>query len=341
MQIFHSPFFILHSCALLRASQAAILTLDGLSVVLRGLVGRRRVVFSSSGGLNRHSRDPIGPGRSFASSLTAAGEGLFTVLFPSNCRICQAPLTVISALPVCKQCLRSLHRIAGPVCAACGERLTSVYLSERDGAPLCGMCLRVEPVFTRAAAYGSYESGLRELIHLLKYQHVRPAASVLGRMLAEVITDIAEVFAEQAPDVVPVPLHAAKLRQRGFNQSELIARAALKLAPGGLELKLNTALLMRQKDTESQTGLTPHQRRENMRGAFHVLRSAEIVGRDVLLVDDVFTTGTTASECARVLRRAGAQRVFVVTVARVLKPEAERAEPEEDLGKPVSLAAHA
>lgn len=266
---------------------------------------------------------------------------MFAVLFPSNCRLCRAPLALISTLPVCKDCLRRLRPIAGPVCAACGERLTSVYLSERDGAPLCGMCLRVEPVFTRASAYGSYEAGLRDLIHLLKYQHVRPAANVLGRMLAEVVAELREAFSDRPPIVVPVPLHLAKLRQRGFNQSELIARAALKLKPDGLDLRLNTALLVRQKPTESQTGLTPHQRRENVRGAFRIQRPAEVDGRDVLLVDDVFTTGTTASECARVLRRAGAQRVFVVTVARVLKPEVERVQPEEEFNKPDSMAAHA
>jgi ComF family protein len=241
-------------------------------------------------------------------------------------------------LPVCQECLRSLRPIAGPLCAACGERLTSVHLSERDGAPLCGMCLRVEPVFNRAAAYGSYQAGLRDLIHLLKYQHVRPAANLLGRMLAEVIADVAEAFAVEPPVVIAVPLHAIKVRQRGFNQSELIARAALKLKPAALDLRLNTGVLAREKATESQTGLTPHQRRENLRAAFRVHRPNEVAGRDVLLIDDVFTTGATVSECARVLRRAGAERVFVATVARVLKPEAERVDPEK---QPVSMAAHA
>ena len=203
------------------------------------------------------------------------------------------------------------------------------------------MCLQNEPVFTRAAAYGSYQEGLRDLLHLLKYQHVRPAAGVLGRMLAEVIADLAEAFGSQPPVVIAVPLHAAKLRQRGFNQSELIARAALKLRPAALNVNVNTAVLARHKATESQTGLTPQQRRENLRGAFRVRRPAEIQGRDVLLVDDVFTTGATVSECARVLRRAGAERVFVATVARVLKPEAARVTPPEELEKPVSLAAHA
>jgi ComF family protein len=255
--------------------------------------------------------------------------------------LCQAPLASISRLPVCDDCLRRLHPIAGPLCAACGERLTSVHLSERDGAPLCGMCLQNEPVFTRAAAYGSYQEGLRDLLHLLKYQHVRPAAGVLGRMLAEVIADLAEAFGSQPPVVIAVPLHPAKLRQRGFNQSELIARAALKLRPAALDVNVNTAVLARHKATESQTGLTPQQRRENLRGAFRVQRPAEIQARDVLLVDDVFTTGATVSECARVLRRAGAERVFVATVARVLKPEAARVAPPEELEKPVSLAAHA
>ncbi len=185
-----------------------------------------------------------------------------------------------------------------------------------------------EPPFARASAYGSYDGGLRDLVHLLKYDRVRPAASVLGRMLAEVVADVAEDFGEEVPVVVPVPLHASKLRQRGFNQSELIARAMLKLRPAALELRLNTSALVRHRATNSQTGLTPPQRRENMRGAFRVERRDQISGRDILLIDDVFTTGTTASECARVLRRAGAGRVFIATVARVMKPEAQRAEAD-------------
>lgn len=193
----------------------------------------------------------------------------------------------------------------------------------------CGACQRLEPMFARAAAYGSYEGGLRELIHLLKYEQVRPSASVLGRMLGEAMAMLKPLFSQVSPLVIPVPLHAAKMRQRGFNQSELIARAALKApALAGISLALPTSVLERARATVSQTGLTRHQRRENIRGAFRVLRPEEVAGRDVLLVDDVFTTGTTVSECARVLRKAGAQRVWVATVARVLRPEASYAVPE-------------
>ena len=164
-------------------------------------------------------------------------------------------------------------------------------------------------------AYGSYDGGLRELVHLLKYNGVRPAANVLGRMLAEALTALEPAFEQHLADmfdrrvlVIPVPLYKAKRRQRGFNQAELIARSGAEVLFRADGLQLGADLLLRTRDTHSQIGLTSHQRRENLRGAFAVARAAEVTGREVLLVDDVYTTGTTASECARVLRRAGAAR---------------------------------
>jgi ComF family protein len=276
-------------------------------------------VFSSSGDPARGSASL---GQKLALSFSAAADGLFAVLFPSLCRFCARPLTKLSRVPVCDACLDKIQAMDGPLCAACGERVPGLRRSERD-APLCNACSQEEPAFTRAAAYGSYDAGMRELIHLLKYDHVRPAAALLGRMLAEVIAGLAEQF-DGPPVVIPVPLHRSKLRQRGFNQSELIAGAALKLHPAALDVRPNVSAMVRCKNTDSQTGLTPSQRRENMRGAFVVVRPEDVRGRDILLIDDVMTTGTTASECARVLRRAGANKVLVATVARVLKPEPAR-----------------
>ena len=256
-------------------------------------------------------------------------ESLFAVLFPSDCRICGTALVKISRLPVCQECLEAMSPIAGGVCAVCGERLFSSYaVAGSEGEVRCGLCRRVEPAFARAAAYGSYESGLRELIHLLKYGGVRPAANVLGRMLAEAIAMLEPEFPPELV-VVPVPLHGTRLRQRGFNQAELIARAAMKIRQPDNRLLL-CSVLERKRETTSQIGLTSHQRRENLRGAFGVLHPEAVKGREVLVVDDVYTTGATVSECARVLRRAGATRVWVATVARTLKISAQHVEIRPD-----------
>jgi ComF family protein len=248
-------------------------------------------------------------------------------LFPSDCRICGMPLVRISRLPVCQECLDAMRPIAGGVCAICGERLFSSYaFAGPPGEPRCGLCRRIEPAFARATAYGSYESGLRELIHLLKYGGVRPAANVLGRMLAEAIAVIEPDFPADSMVLVPVPLHRTKFRQRGFNQAELIARAAMKASRPEDRLRLCAGVLERKRETTSQTGLTSHQRRENLRGAFGVAQPEAVKGREALVVDDVYTTGATVSECARVLRRAGATKVWVATVARTLKISAQHVE---------------
>jgi ComF family protein len=304
---------------------------------------RREDVFSSSGDRTRPTRADNAAKGSFIASWFAESwlaESLFASLFPADCRICGHPLTRISRLPVCNDCLDTMRPIAGGLCAICGERLVSPHaFAGEHGDTRCGLCHRVEPPFAKAAAYGSYEGGLRDLIHMLKYQQVRPAANVLGRMLAEVFATLEPSFGVARLAVVPVPLYAAKLRQRGFNQAELMARVAMKLAPERGRYAMADAL-ERIRDTQSQIGLTRHQRRENLRGAFQVKHPEKVSGNEVLLVDDVFTTGTTVSECARVLRRAGATRVWVATVARTLKVEAQRVVLEPDSDADRRMAAH-
>ncbi|MGH9493502.1 MAG: ComF family protein [Candidatus Sulfotelmatobacter sp.] len=290
--------------------------------------GSREAVFSSSEDQIRVGHVAVN-GPSIASVKTStsrtnwfsrAAEGLFSVLFPSDCRICDLPLLNISRLPVCPDCIDEIHPIAGKVCSICGERVLSAYAEhDLDGLLQCPVCRRIDRPFERAVAYGSYDGGLRELIHLLKFNGVRPAATVLGRMLADTFEALEPQLAPGTTLVIPVPLYKGKRRQRGFNQAEMVVRSALKAYPARDRFQLAADILLRTRETHSQIGLTSHQRRENLRGAFAVARAPEIAGREVLLVDDVYTTGTTASECARVLRRAGASKVWVATVARTLK----------------------
>jgi len=258
----------------------------------------------------------------FAGFAKRAAATLFFTFFPADCSICGSPLIRVSRIPVCEGCLIALRPLQGSYCSVCGEAL-HIPSPIGAGESRCLLCQRMDPPFERAVAYGSYDGGLRDLIHVLKFQQVRPAADVLGRMLAETMANLAPAMPVGTIAVVPVPLHKRKQAQRGFNQAEMIARSALKRLSRPQRLKkrfaLCTGVLLRRRETGSQIGLTRHQRRENLRGAFAVSDPTRIVNRDILLVDDVYTTGTTASECARVLLRAGAARVWVGTVARTLK----------------------
>jgi ComF family protein len=234
-----------------------------------------------------------------------------------------------------------MRPMRGRLCSVCGERMLASSFSTSPFSPPvsllgsespkaaaedelfpCPLCRRVAPPFAKAVAYGSYQGGLREMVHLLKYHRVFPAAKVLGRMVAEAMIGLEPLLGDETVTVIPVPLHKSKRRQRGFNQAELIAKAALKFHATD-RFHLASHVLVRQRDTDSQIGMTSRQRRENMRGAFAVSSANEVNGgvkdKEALLVDDVLTTGATAAECARVLLKAGASKVWVATAARTLK----------------------
>jgi ComF family protein len=167
-----------------------------------------------------------------------------------------------------------------------------------------------------------YQDELRALLHLLKYERMEPVADRLGSFLAHQILAVEGI--PRKLTVVPVPLFKTKRRQRGFNQSEVLARAAvaaLRRENTAFQLTVATGVLERRRSTQSQAGLTPHQRRANVRGAFFVSAPEKLKGADVLLIDDIYTTGATARACAQALRRAGAASVYVATVARAQRQE--------------------
>jgi ComF family protein len=208
------------------------------------------------------------------------------------------------------------------LCGRCGEALDMEGVRFAGQFPaeglLCSACRIAPPGFERAVAHAVYQDELREMVHLLKYQGMRALARPLGRMLARSIERLeGEVGGELL--VIAVPLFPAKQRQRGYNQAVLLADAVLaelKRSRPGWKLRAAHGAIRRVKDTESQFALTPSGRRRNLQGAFAVNDQSELAGREVLLVDDIYTTGATARGCAQVLRRAGAAKVWVATLAR-------------------------
>jgi ComF family protein len=252
-------------------------------------------------------------------------QSVFSVLFPSDCKLCHTPLDNISRIPVCRECLAEIQPTRAPQCILCGDRLPGAVLLMGDGR--CDHCRDRAPDFDRALSFGEYVDGLRGLIHLLKYESVIPVAAPLGRMLAQPISELLAGSGVAKPLLIPVPLHRSRRRMRGFNQAELIAQAAASHFSPKPEIYIRG--LFRQRDTVSQVGLTREQRIENVRDAFCVADPSRIKCRSVIVVDDVMTTGTTLSECARVLKLAGAEKVWAATVARAYQG-AELSEDADD-----------
>ena len=189
---------------------------------------------------------------------------------------------------------------------------------------MCRQCRLASPPFELAVAHGVYQGTMRSLLHLLKYEGLEPIAEDLGKLIALRVAAISDLPEKMV--VVPVPLFRTRRRERGFNQAELLAQASVRamrrLRPAWVG-EFAPGVLARQRATESQAGLSPHQRRRNLRGAFFVSDPTRVRGRDVLLVDDIYTTGATARVCSEALKRAGAARVWVATAARAQRRQVE------------------
>lgn len=244
--------------------------------------------------------------------LRGVADALASVIFPAPCRICGETLDNASRIPICRRCLASLDRIAGPACERCGCPIVSRVPLETSAAPLCHICRRGLYDFDFARSYGVYSSAMARAIILLKYHAVFPLGGWFARRLEETARAHPESYA--ADIVVPVPVHRSRLRERCYNQAELIARPLAKR----LNIPLRSCLLVRTKPRPDKLRLTMRERWRTVRGAYATLEGARVDNLRVLLVDDVLTTGATLDACSRALRRAGAAQVVALTVARAV-----------------------
>jgi ComF family protein len=255
--------------------------------------------------------------RAVARVLRSPLDAIASALLPSSCVLCGSPLPQLSSIPICDACWMELSVHSGPVCLRCGDSLDR-SVTDETSIPICRTCSLVPPAFERAVAFGTYDGRMRDLIHALKYDRIHPVADRLGVLLAAAITQLSPIAPSELL-VIPVPLHRSKQTQRGFNQARALAQGAMKslsTSHPDWHLTLAPGTLMRLRSTQSQAGLTPRQRRLNVRGAFRVSDPAAIAGKNILLIDDILTTGATARAAAQSLIKAGAASVYVATLAR-------------------------
>jgi len=233
-------------------------------------------------------------------------HSLIDLVYPKICVVCKNSLKNSPGIDslVCTQCWGKIKKNTPPFCHICGRQLKSFAKN------ICPGCTRKPLHFDRAFSACAYEGVVKELIHAFKYQNKDYLGQPLSRLMIEFIREYALPM-EFLDAIIPIPLHKTRLREREFNQAEVLStHIAAQFNKGVLRDSLR-----RNRPTQTQTGLEDALRFSNVKGSFSVTRSEHIKGKNLLLIDDVFTTGATASEAAYALKNAGANIVFILTLA--------------------------
>jgi len=241
-------------------------------------------------------------------------DWLLDWLYPPRCRACGGRILGRDADCFCAACWTHVQIVSHPMCTVCGRP----FPNTSGGDHTCGHCLSRPPQFRCARSWACYPrenviaDPLRHVVQKFKYGRKVSLGKPLGRLMARGCPDFLDGC--DIDIIVPVPLHSKRLRWRGFNQSLVLARQIAR----AYGRPLDPFVLTRNRETPPQTQLNEEERRKNVRGAFTVNRRRPVDKKSILLVDDVYTSGATVNECSRTLMRAGADRVYVFTLARAV-----------------------
>ena len=228
------------------------------------------------------------------------------LLFPSCCGICSSFLESFEEKVICNKCWEKVVPYRGQICIKCGKVIKSSF----NQPHYCQDCLTNPPIFSLHRSFGKYEGVLKDIILLFKFKRKR----ILGKKLSYLIYKILKtnpIFLK-SDVIIPVPLHPRREKQRGFNQCEVMAIELEKLT----NIRFLKDVLIKIKDTPPQSSLDLKKRKNNVKGAFHVKNSFYIYRKNILLIDDIYTSGSTVLECSKILKKAGAKEIFVFTLAQ-------------------------
>jgi ComF family protein len=233
---------------------------------------------------------------------------IINIIYPKTCLTCRKPLeNSRKENLLCSNCLQGIKKNTPPLCTVCGRQIRGIQVPKG----LCYACSANKNFsFDRSFAACIYEGEIRELIHRFKYQQ----QDYLNRFLAGLLIEFVyqnRISLDIFNLVMPIPLHKTRLREREFNQAELIARPLAK----EFSLRLSSDNLWRKHNRVAQMELSDKQRWDNVKGCFALRNPQEVRGKNILLIDDVLTTGATSSEAAGVLKTAGAGSVWVLSLA--------------------------
>ncbi len=209
---------------------------------------------------------------------------------------------------LCEKCYEKINFIKDNFCAKCGGVAEGKIIS----GTICGKCRTEKKYWTISRSVARYSEVLKDIIHKFKYNKKKYLAKPLSNLMIDYIRNNSSIDPKNIDIIIPVPLHKKRLRERGFNQSELLGRCLSE----DFKIELATNVLFRTKNTVPQFNLSPFQRAENVKGAFTVKNDEIIKNKNVLLIDDIYTTGSTLREASKSLKKTKMKNIYCLTLAR-------------------------